>query len=200
MQKFITVFGICMAAVFFLCTCHHHNQVSAEAEKNTEEPQSFFPVTEFILGQLNATDSLSVTPVKITTSGTKKDSAWSKKENIRKFAAPFLHPVIDSVFMQKYFTEKSFMDQTINAVTFSFDAKIKLPDSIKLNHCDVYIDPQTNTVQRVYLVKEDIVNGENVTTQLTWKTNRWCSIRTIIQRPDKSPQIKEEMMKWNFDE
>ena len=92
------------------------------------------------------------------------------------------------------------MDQTINAVTFSFDAKMKLPDSIKLNHWDVYIDPQKNTVQRIYMVKEDIVNGANITTQLTWKADKWCSIRTIMQQPGKDPQVKEEIMKWNFDE
>ena len=92
------------------------------------------------------------------------------------------------------------MDQTINAITFSYDAKTKLPDSIKLNHWDVYIDPQKNTVQRIYLVKEETINGESVTTQLTWKVNKWCSIRTIVQQPNKDPQVKEEIMKWDFDE
>ena len=125
---------------------------------------------------------------------------WLKKEDIRKFAIPFLHPVIDSISMRNYFTEKSFMDQTINAITFSYDAKMKLPDSIKLNHWDVYIDPQKNNVQRIYLVKEETINGESVTTQLTWKVNKWCSIRTIMQQPNKAAQVKDEIMKWDFDE
>ena len=55
------------------------------------------------------------------------------------------------------------MDQTINAVTFSYDPKTRLPDSIKLNHWDIYIDPQKNTVQRIYMVKEELINGTSVT-------------------------------------
>jgi hypothetical protein len=200
MQKFIAVIAICTGTTFFLSTCHPAKDKQVVSEKNNDETQPFFPVTEFLLGQLNATDSLPVTPVKITISGNKRDSVWLKKEDIRKFASPFLRPVIDSAFMQNYFTGTSFMDQTINAVTLSFDAKKKLPGSIKLNHWDVYIDPQKNTVQRIYLVKEDIINTERVTTQLTWKVNKWCSIRTILQQPNKDPQIKEEILKWNFDE
>ena len=196
MQKFITV--ICTVTTFFLFNCHSAKEKQVDADKNTEV-QSFFPVTDFLLGQLKETDSLPVTPLKITISGNKQDSVWLKKEDIRKFAFPFLHPVIDSILMRNYFTEKSFMDQTINAITFSYDAKTKLPGSIKLNHWDVYIDPQKNIVQRIYLVKEETINGENVTTQLSWKVNKWCSIRTIIQQPNKVPQITEDIMKWDFD-
>ncbi len=197
MQKFIAV--IYTIFIFFLYACHSSKEKQID-EKNTEEAQSFFPVTDFLLGQINETDSLPITPLKITISGNKRDSVWLKKEDIRKFALPFLHPVIDSISMHNYFTEKSFMDQTINAITFSYEAKTKLPDSIKLNRWDVYLDPQKNKVQRIYLVKEDTINGGNVTTQLTWKVNKWCSIRTIVQQPNEDPQIKEEIMKWDFDE
>ncbi len=70
---------------------------------------------------------------------------------------------------------------------------------MKLNHWDVYIDPQKGTVQRVYMVKEEIINGTTVTTQLTWKVNKWCSIRTIEQQPKIAPRVKEEIIKWDFD-
>ena len=95
--------------------------------------------------------------------------------------------MIDSVSMQNLFEGKSFMDQTINAVTLSYDPMQKLPDSIKLNHWDVYIDPQKDTVQRVYMVKEEMINGTTVTTQLTWKVNKECDIRTIEQQPKMAP-------------
>ncbi len=197
MQKFITV--ICTINIFFLYACHTSKEKPVDVAKNTEE-QSFFPVTDFLLGQLKLTESLPVTPLKITINGTEPDSVWLKKEDIRKFAFPFLHPVIDSISMRNYFTEKSFIDQTINAVTFSYDPKTRLPDSMKLNHWDVYIDPQKNIVQRIYLVKEENINGESVTTQFTWKVNKWCSIRTIVQQSNKDSQVKEEIMKWDFDE
>ncbi len=181
MQKLFN--SIYLTSLFFLCACHNkaanqHQDVTV-VDTATKESQSIFPVTEFLLGQLKEIDSLPVTPLKITINNDKRDSVWLKKKDIRPFAIPFLHPVIDSISMQNFFEEKSFMDQTINAVTLSYDPIKKLPDSMKLNHWDIYIDPQKNTVQRVYMVKEEIINEATVTTQLTWKVNKECSIRTI---------------------
>src|SRR5664279_2653360 len=123
MQKFLTV--ICLVQLFILNSCHTSKEKPPVVKKEVEE-QSFFPVTDFLLGQLHSTEELPVTPLKITINGNKTDSEWHKKEDIRQFASPFLHPVIDSLSMRNFFTEKSFMDQTINAVTFSYDPKIKL--------------------------------------------------------------------------
>jgi hypothetical protein len=198
MQKFLLpTFFI---ALFFIAACHNKDAKESSNIIATDDQQSFFPVTDFILGQLNEIDSMPVTPLKITISNDRKDSLWLTKKDIRTFAIPFLHPLIDSASMQNFFAEKSFMDQTINAVTLSYDPKIKVPDSITLTHWDVYIDPQKNTIQRIYLVKENVINGEYVTTQLTWKVNKWCSIRTIEQQPKMPPHVNEEMVKWEFDE
>ena len=192
--------AIYLLPVFFLGACHNKETKQDQSVNNIVEAQSFFPVTEFLLGQLKEIDSLPVTPLKIIIDNDKRDSIWLKKNDIRTFAIPFLTPLIDSISLQNFFAEKSFMDQTINAVTLSYDAVKKLPDSMKLNHWDVYIDPQKGTVQRVYMVKEEIINGITVTTQLTWKVNKWCSIRTIEQQPKIAPRVKEEIMKWEFDD
>lgn len=204
MQKLFRVFFL--APLFFLCACHNKETKRAQSINqaqsidSTEEAQFFFPVTEFLLGQLKEIDSLPVTPLKIIIANDKRDSIWLKRNDIRTFAKPFLSPLIDSNTMQDFFAEKSFLDQTINAVTLSYDPIQRLPDSIKLNHWDVYIDPQKNTVQRIYMVKEEIINETTITTQLTWKVNKWCSIRTIEQQPKMVPQVKEEIMKWDLDD
>ena len=191
---------IYLAFFFFLCACHGKETNQDQIVNNTGENQSFFPVTEFLLGQLKEIDSLPVTPLKIIIDNDERDSIWLKKNDIRTFAIPFLSPVIDSISMQNFFEEKSFMDQTINAITLSYDPIKKLPDSMKLNHWDVYIDPQKNTVQRIYMVKEEIINGTTVTTQLTWKVNKWCSIRTIEQQLKMVPRVKEQIMKWDLND
>jgi hypothetical protein len=98
--------------------------------------------------------------------------------------------------MMALFSEKSFLDQTINAYTFSYDPKVQLPDSIKLIHWDVYMNPQTNSIQRIYMLKQNA----DTTTQLTWVINKWYSIRTIIAQPNSKAKIKEEKMIWDFDD
>lgn len=198
MQIYLRV--IIFISVLFCSACHGKEQKNIPGDISPEETISFFPVTDFLLGQLSEIDKLPVTPLKININGTKQDSIWLKREDIRKLALPFLHPVIDSASIAKYFIGKSFLDQTINAITFSYDAKTHLPDSIKLIHWDVYIDPQKNDVRRIYMVKEDSIKAAHITTQLTWMANKWFSIRTIIQPPGKEPEVKEEILKWDFNE
>jgi hypothetical protein len=139
---------------------------------------------------------MPVTPLKIITDNNKIDSVWMKRQDIRGNATPFLTPVIDSATMALFFSEKSFLDQTINEFTFSYDAKKKLPDSINLTHWDVYMNPQTKDIDRIYLVKENA----DTTTQLTWLVNKSYSIRTIIQKPNSEAKIKEEKIIWDFDD
>jgi hypothetical protein len=194
MQK-LFVFIVPLFIIFFTaCSSKKNNTASSNSSGQIE---NIFPVTDFLKGQLRILDSMGVTPLKIISINGKKDSMWLKREDIRKNATPFLTPVIDSANMYSLFSEKSFLDQTINAFTFSYDPKKKLPDSIKITHWDVYMNPETNSIDRIYMVKENA----DTTTQLTWLVNKWYSIRTIIQPAHGQPLVKEEkMLIWDFDD
>lgn len=193
MQKLFAVVVPFFIIFFSACSGKKNNTASTNIPVQTE---NIFPVTDFLKGQLRIIDSMGVTPLKIISVNGKTDSIWLKREDIRKNAMPFLTPVIDSANMYSLFSEKSFLDQTINAFTFSYDPKKKLPDSIKITHWDVYMNPQTNGIDRIYIVKE----MADTTSQLTWLVNKWYSIRTIVQLANGQPQIKEEKMIWNFDD
>ena len=160
---------------------------------------NIFPVTQFLRAQLKELDTLPVTPLLLKTKNGKTDSIWMKRTDLRTNAQPFLSPEIDSATMNPFYKENSFLDQTINAYTFSYDPKKQLPDSIHLTHWDVYMNPQTNMVERIYMVKEKDSANQNITTQLTWLVNKWYSIRTITQSKGQKAEIKEEKMIWDFD-
>jgi len=186
-----------LACFFFLNACHSSETV--KPANTTVDSTNIFPVTSFLRAQLKELDTLPVTPLLIVSKNNKKDSTWLKREDIRKYAIPFLSPEIDSANMQNLFRESSFLDQSINSYTFSYDPKSNIPDSIHLNHWDVYMNPENNLVTRIYLVKENDSAGESVTRQLTWLVDKWFSIRTISQKQGQKPEIKEEKMIWNFD-
>jgi len=198
MQKKLFPFILWLAFIF--SSCHSANSPEITPIVDSAEVVSIFPVTNFLKGQLREIDSMDVTPLRTITSNGKTDSTWLKREDIRPAAAIFLTPLIDSASMYSLFSEKSFLDQTINSYTFSYDPKVKLPDSIKLTHWDVYMSPQTNTVTRIYMVKENVENNTDVINQLTWFANKWFSIRTITQQKGKQPEVKEEKMIWDFDD
>jgi hypothetical protein len=62
------------------------------------------------------------------------------------------------------------------------------------------MNPQTNSIQRIYLVKQWDSAGTGIINQLTWVIDKWFSIRTITQVQGDKPDIKEKKMIWNFDE
>jgi hypothetical protein len=173
---------------------------SVPPEKTEKASPVFFPVTSYLQGQINSFNQLQVTPLKITTSAGGEDSAWLKPAEIYSLAQPFLSPVIDSANLSKYYNESSFLDQTINSITLSYDPKTYLQDPLALKSIAVYIDPKTNKVTRVYIEKSLPADKGNKMQQLTWKTDKWFKITTISEADGKSPEIKDEKVIWDFDE
>lgn len=187
--------------IIAICTgCENNSPPTIPAVKDSTH-QTFFPVTDYIRGQLSEIDSLPVTPLKIISTNGKDDSVWVKKEDVRPFAEPFLHPQIDTANLKHLYNQRSFLDQTINAYTFSYDPVDKLPDTLPLIRWDVYIDPEKGTVKRIFIIKEFAeMNGSKKTLQLTWFSSRWCKITTITEQEGKQPVIKEETIKWDLRE
>lgn len=189
--------------VFFFTSCNNQNK-NLNLIANTEDlpalkKDSFFPVTSFIKGQIRQFDSLNVTPLHTITVGNKTDSQWIKKDELKNMLASFILPEIKETNMVNYFKETSFNDQTLNAITFTYDPIKPLPDSILLRHWDVYIDPESGKVTMVYLVKQIKEKAENKTLQLTWKTDKYAMIKTIVNKADGSTKLlKEDKFIWKF--
>jgi hypothetical protein len=98
-----------------------------------------------------------------------------------------------------FFTETKFKDQTLNAITFTYDPSRIMPDSIPLRHWDVYVNPETGNVEKVYIVKTIKEQGQSFTQQLTWQTNKLVKITTILNTANGDQELlKEVVFIWNF--
>ncbi len=194
MNKFVfPFFGLLL--LLFSCKSTNKTDIPLIDKENS----SLFPVTEFLEGQLTVLENSPVTPLKLIIIGDHVDSIWISRDDIRSFAEPFLNPVIDSASLSSYFNGNSFLDQTINSVTFSYDANISLPKDMFLRTINVYVNPEFGTISKVYLLKERYIDEVSTKVQLTWKTDEWCSIRTIDQKDGQDPEVKEEKVIWKFD-
>jgi len=171
--------------------------VTPAPAKDTAAKQGFFPVTSFLKGEIYTLKADGINPKKYTTINDHTDSAWLKVEEFDAAFYEFLHPEIDTANLSTLFTEKSFMDQTINAFTFTYDPTIQpLPDSMQLQRWDVYINPDNNKVKRIYMVKQI---SSNKTLQLTWVSGQWCKLTSIITDAAGASKIeKEEKIFWDF--
>ena len=169
---------------------------STNASIDSSRADAFFPVTNYIRGQINDIREKGVNPMLYTTVGQRTDSSWLKAENFEKEMTPFLETIIDTSNLKDLFSEKKFLDQTLNAYTFTYDPKAALPDSLDLQHWDVYVDPTTNKVRRIYLIKKDKDNKQQ---QLTWQSDKWCKIVTINNDANGNTAVEKEVfIKWDF--
>lgn len=185
-------FGILVFSAWMALSCNSKKTVTPVQEEANE----FFPVTEFLKGQLTDIKMNGVTPVKINIQNNHPDSNWIKVTEMETAFAEFISPKIDSAAMGRFFNTKKFFDQTLNLITLTYDAKETLPASIPWKHWDVYIDPEKNIVSRIYLIKQ---LDEHTIRQLTWLTGKNC--RAVSIREDstgKSSISDETIIKWHY--
>lgn len=185
-----------LAGCFFFCSCSNHEKtVSQVSVKDTLDKQRFFPVTDYLEGEIYNIKQAGVNPLKYTSINNHTDSAWIKIEELDSVMAGFLQPRIDSTNLVTLFVGRSFLDRSLNAVTFTYDSVKVLPDSLPLKHWDIYIDPKTNKVTRIYMLKQ--MDGKML--QLTWKSGEWCKIVTIGSGAGAAMKVeKEEKIIWDF--
>ncbi len=183
-----------------LWACNHNpkDKTSPVAGTADKPAQKFFPVTSFIRGQLLEISQKGVNPLhKITIAG-HTDSSWVKMEEMNATFAPFLSPVIDTANLTGLFTETRFEDQTLNSYTFTHAPAGTLPDTMTLRHWDVYVNPETGKVKKLYIEKT-IAGSPGLSLRLTWNTDKECKMVTIRDTPDGKTTIeKEEQINWDF--
>lgn len=155
--------------------------------------ENFFPVTNFIRGEILTVKNSGITPRMFVTKNGKKDTSWLKIELLDSAFSPFLSPKIDTANLKDIFTETSFFDQTLNLYTFTYSRKSNASQFTELQRWNVYLNTGDSKVSSVYMEKSP---GPGVKQLLTWQTGKSCKIITI-----KDDQVTEEkLIKWNYDE
>ncbi len=176
------------------------NSSTPAAETNSkagaDKKENFFPVTTYLKGQLYDIKQKGVSPFKHTTVKDRTDSVIIKLEEIDAYAKEFLEPVIDTANLINSYTESKFLDRTIDAFTFTYERSVTAKDTIPILHWDVYVEPETGKVKRVYIVKK---TAGNKTLQLTWLHDQLFKTTVLITNADGTSSIeKEEKISWNY--
>jgi hypothetical protein len=192
-MKLFYILCFCFIAIM---GCNNGNTTAIQTPVATKDTVSFFPVTAYLKGQIAAISQAHKNPVMYLTIADKTDSVWLKMEDLPASFSEFLQPEIDSTNLVNFYTEKRFLDRSINAYTFTYEKKSNLPDSMNLKKWDVYVNPASSTVKRVYLVKE--IN-KNETLQLTWVNDAWCKITWVATNlVGEVKVLKEQKIVWDY--
>jgi hypothetical protein len=191
-MKFLSASLAFLALVLNSCSNNSNKtNTSTELATNKDSTDNFFPVTNFIKGEILGIKQIGITPIKKTIQNKKVDSVWLKQEELEITLAEFLNPVIDTANLKDYFKEEKFLDQTLNTYTFTYAAKPNNNFSFAFKNWDVFVDPESGKITRLYLVKQQ---DANTILQLTWLCNKYAKIITL----KNNSIIKEEQIAWSF--
>jgi hypothetical protein len=179
-----------------LISCHQNENTAIEKNESTEvdttpEAPSFFPLGNFIKGQIVDIKNSGINPIKITTINNLPDTSWINVEAFEKIFGEFYTPFIDSTYLQPFFKENKFFDQTLNAITLTYSSNGKVPDSIPWKYWNIYIEPETNKITRIFMVKTLDLDR---TRQLTWIPG--VSAKAVTISPNGAED--EINIKWSY--
>ena len=139
--------------IFLSCQNNNKSSVINNTEEEPELPDTtkdvvaFFPVTDFIKGEIEKIKLSGKNPIKyFKNKENKDDSIWIKVQELESEFKEFYTPIIDSANDSKYYVEKKFVDNSINAITLTYDPLGDLPINKPWKHWDIYINPEFDSV------------------------------------------------------
>lgn len=187
------------AAIACLYGCGNENKpaitsadtTSASAAKHdtAKTASPYFPVYDFLSGEISYVDSLPVGIMKYETAGKKKDSSFIKLEEFHRLAAEFLNPDLTDSSFRNNFVESSFFDKSNNNATFFYKASNATSQVKRVDILTVKGDAY-DEVKSIYIEKETMLDDTPVVKKLFWKPKRNFQIITISDKKPTNQLIK----------
>lgn len=165
---------------------------------STPPPQDFFPVPDYIGGQVKMIDSLKLPISKTVTISGKPVLSVATDAELRSFSQLFREPDISSPALKSKYTQTSIADQSVPSVTLIFSANDTAQVIQKIN---VYIQPdpvQNDKVTGVYMEKHFISNDTIVNQKLYWKTDKNMQVNTEKQVKGKTLPVEQVKITWGY--
>jgi hypothetical protein len=196
-------FALFFSGAVLLCACSNpkqpatsQNDSAAHSESGAARPH-FFPVAEFLEGEILHTDSALVALKKFTIINGHTDSAFIQVPEFNQLALEFVpRELADSTF-EKNFTESAFQDRSTESVTLSYSTE---SPRTELQRVDVVTVPgvRNQRVKSVYLEKSHKSGDSVILKKLYWHTQRSLDIATITFVKGKQAAEEHIRVIWDY--
>jgi hypothetical protein len=191
------MFLMVLLAVTTLCSCKDQNKTAVV--ETTAEKKSYFPVIDFLKGQISYVDSLPSAILKIVIKNKRSDSSYIRRDEFNEIAKDFIPPELEQKSFEKNYKENSFLDQTTQSATFNYAATdIKSP----LQRVDVLAtaDEMYSKVKSVFIQEDISKNDTTIVKKLFWQTNKRLQVITIMRVPGQQDAINQMQVIWDAGE
>lgn len=166
-----------------------------EKKESPEKEDKPISVLSIIKGQLNHLDTSLYQLTKYETINNTIDSVYLKREEIRKFAAPFLSlpEIADKEYYNKY-TEDKLIDAQQETLSITSTLKDSVDAEIQKQIVIIDIaDISNGKIKSIYIDRYITSRDSSMQQKLFWEVDKYFSIGNIIEKenqPDKTQTIK----------
>jgi hypothetical protein len=191
-MRLITIASFVMLLLHVACSSP---QTSDQPGTPLADSTVFYPFVQYIEEQMTYVDSTPLAIEKLSfLNGKMVDSAIIGRDEFNQLASAFLETDPNQANNKAKFSEQSFQDLSIDALTFSITATT--PDT-RLRQATVLLHPETKKVKHVMLKLEEGNADSTVSSTLLWKHKMYFQQSSTIQY--SNGQTAERVIKVVWD-
>jgi paraquat-inducible protein B len=163
--------------------------VACKQKKETKQ-EPLISALSIIKGQLNRLDTSLYSIIKYERAENITDTLYLKREEVRKFAAPFLTlPEIADKEYYKNYTEERLIDAQQETLNITSTAKNENAEIQKQIMVITLADVSSGKVQSIFIDRYIPSKDSTIEQKLFWEIDKYFSIGSIIEKenqPDKT--------------
>lgn len=190
------VIKVLILALAFNACQEAEKQRSTEEKQETNETKAYIPVTDYIKTEIRALDSTPTGILKRINYKNGTDSVFINPDEFKQLAQAFLPPELDKGRFERSFTESSFIDQTTESLTFTYES---VDNTSAIRRVDVLLAPslEVDKIKSVYIEKMFAVGDTAVEQKMYWKAGESFQITTLKSVPGHSPDVHQLKVIWD---
>jgi hypothetical protein len=170
--------------------------VGCKAKKKSDEEQPISAVS-IIKGQLNDLNKSLYQLTKYETSENTSDTVFLKREDITKYAAPFLAlPDITIDQYDKRYEEERLIDaqqESLSIISTAKNEDAEIKKQILIINLD---DLASGKVQSIYIDRYITSRDSTIEQKLFWEIDRYFSIASIIEKENQPGRTHFTKVEW----
>jgi hypothetical protein len=187
------IFFLLITTSLFLIGCQQ-NQSKVAAEQNTND-SNFYPFPQYIMDEISYVDSMPLAIERVVKiNGITTDSGFIDKQAFKKEMEPFIAIDPNTSANKASFTETSFNDLSLNAITFSITSQ---NEDMALQQADILLNAETRQVKNVILKYQYATADSSVQQHLLWKHHMKCQLSELIQHKNGAQYTRTTQYQWD---
>ncbi|MDR3717050.1 MAG: hypothetical protein P4L51_29920 [Puia sp.] len=194
---------ILTGALFLAIACHQKNSTNdVRAGKGGADSakKAFFPVLDYLNGEIAYVDSTPIAISKYNTEGTKTDSTFISPQEFHQLAQEFIAPELDSASFNREYEETSFMDETTKQLTLTYSTG---NGKLTVQRVDVLArqtDDGASKVSGIYLEKRENRHDTLVVKKMYWQPKKQFQVTTMAGPKGQDTRVRQLKVVWNIRE